>query len=761
LAAVGLCISGPAAATPARITAAFDPAQTFTLPGGVHPLLRNATDLGRMDADQSLSNVSIHFQRSTQQQAELEALLTAQQTPGSPEWHQWLSPQQFGARFGLADSDLRRIEGWLRGQGLRVTEIAPSHARISVSGSVAQIERAFGVEMHRYHVDGVEHYASAVEPHLPAALDGLVLAVRNLHDFHPKPHAIVRHPASAPTPQFTANDGTTHYLAPDDVATIYDIQPLYGNKVDGSNVKIAVVGQTDIQLSDIEAFRKASSLPVNDPQKVLVPNTGPSVITTNFDDVTESDTDLEWAGAVAPKATIEFVYSGGSGSVDDALNYAIEQNLAPIISTSYGLCETQVLTGDFNAFQTLAQQANAQGQTIAAASGDSGAADCETHGSSSTLAATTGLAVDFPAALAEVTGVGGTQFSADLTSPATYWSATNNGKSGSVSKYIPESAWNESSAAGLLAGGGGVSKKVAKPTWQSGPGVPADGQRDVPDIALDAAVDHDGYLLCATDSHDSSAVPACTTGYADSNNALLLVGGTSVAAPVFAGMLALMEQSVGSSGEGNVNPRLYSLASDATNYAKAFHDVTSGNNAVPCQSGTTDCTGTTTAIGYDAGSGYDLATGLGSIDTFQLAQLIGVGPIVTTTTQLTVDPNRVQVGGWTTLTANIVPAAVGNTAVTGTVQFAVDGTAVGNPITVVNKQATLKITLYNLGIHSISATYSGNPNYAISSISESVSVLSAPPAQDSKDGGGGSIPPVMLTALAAMGALRRRLRRKA
>ena len=258
------------------------------------------------------------------------------------------------------------------------------------------------------------------------------------------------------------------------------------------------------------------------------------------------------------------------------------------MSITYGDCEGNFDSLEVRGLITVGQQANAQGMTLLAAAGDSGAADCDS------VISTHGLSVDLPASLPYVTGVGGTEFH----DAANSWSAANNISNGSALAYIPEVAWNDTALEGQLsAGGGGRSAFFSKPDWQAASGVPNDGARDVPDLSLDASADHDGYLLCTNGS--------CVTGYRSNSGTLYVVGGTSVSTPEFAGIVALINQKMGSA-QGNINPFLYRVAGSA---ATAFHDITSGGNQVPCQRGTADCPNGGT-LGYSAGPGYDLATGL-------------------------------------------------------------------------------------------------------------------------------------------------------
>ena len=439
-------------------------------------------------------------------------------------------------------------------------------------------------------------FANSNEPSVPRALAGAVIGISGLDDFYPKRPAHPLRPRGA-IPDFTS--GSNHYLAPGDIATIYDLTPLYNGGYSGSGLSIAVMGQTDIVMSDISDFRAMFNLPAIVPTKVLV-GSDPGV---NQSDLQEADLDLEWAGAVARNASLIYVYAR---NVFNAVTHAVNQNLAPIISHSYGGCEPGASSTVGQSYQHIAQQANAQGITWVAASGDAGPAGCNSQADAT---ATQGLAVNLPASVPEVTGVGGTEFN---DGSGNYWSSSNGANSGSALGYIPEEAWNDTSSVGTLAAsGGGVSIFFAKPVWQTGPGVPGDGARDVPDLALSASASHDGYLYCNNSS--------CVAQNPLSVNTL--IGGASVSTPVFAGILAVLQQYQlahsfqTTPGLGNINPTLYRLA---PNVGGVFDDIITGNNIVPCTPGSMDCP-FSGSFGFSAGSGYDLVTGLGSVDAWLLA----------------------------------------------------------------------------------------------------------------------------------------------
>ncbi len=580
-----------------RILQTIDEANISPVINNVSPRVRPGADQGRVRDSLPLNRVTLIFKPTKTQQDDLNALLVRQQDPNSPDYHKWLTPDQYAERFGLSQTDFGKIATWLQTHGLTVVDAARGRTSIAFSGTAAQVASAFHTEIHHYVISGELHYANTTAPSIPNAFAGLVLAIRHLDDFRPKPRAVVIHAAQ---PGFTSSVSGNHFLAPNDFATIYNLQSLYSSGIDGTGQKLAIVGQTDVVLSDIATFRSVSNLPKNTPQVILVPGSAdPGVVSG---DIVEANLDLEWAGAVARNATLIYVNSG-NGAID-ALQYAVDQNVAPVISTSYGDCEQNLSSSEISALAALGQRANVQGQTILAATGDTGAADCDfSSPTSPTVAATQGLAVDVPASLPFITGVGGSEFNEGSGS---FWSSTNNVDNGSALSYIPESSWNDTALTGhLSSGGGGASTVFPKPAWQVGLGVPADGARDVPDVSFSASAAHDGYLICSQGS--------CVNGYRALDNSLTVVGGTSVAAPAFAGIVALVNQKM-QSAHGNINPILYSLAADSPD---AFHDNVTGDNRVPCVLGSRDCT-SGGLIGYDAGVGYDLATGLGSVNAFNL-----------------------------------------------------------------------------------------------------------------------------------------------
>ena len=593
-----------------RLLKRIEDAATSPVSGTLHRLAQLQYDEGEVGSLFTVGRVTMMFKTTEAQKADLEALLREQQDPSSPKYHKWLTPEEFADRFGLSSTDVDKVTSWLQAQGLTVDETARSRRWIAFTGSARQIEGAFHTQIHSYRINGETYYANATEPFVPEALTDIVLGFRSLNNFPLKSRLKSR------KVRFTSSITGYHYLAPDDFAAIYDIQSLYDSGIDGTGQKLAVIGQSDIQLSDIRTFREASGLSPNDPQIILVPGSRDPGIVSG--DVDEATLDLEWAGAVARAATI--IYVNSANGAFDSLQYAIDQNLAPIASTSYGDCEPNFTESDIRALVALTQQANAQGITVVGPAGDTGAADCDGDFAGRRVARL-GFAVDIPASLPYVTGVGGTTFKDSGTTWNSagqsfgvffgkarqgYWNSENNSGNSSALFYIPEAAWNDTLSEGVLdASGGGRSIYFAKPGWQTGNGVTNDGARNVPDLSLAASADHDGYLSCSLGN--------CVNGFRASDDSLDIVGGTSLATPTFAGIVALINQKTNSI-QGNVNPALYRLAATAPG---AFHDITDGGNQVPCQAESQDCP-STGFMGYAAGNGYDLATGLGSVDVSRL-----------------------------------------------------------------------------------------------------------------------------------------------
>ena len=573
---------------------------TIVLPGNTYPRALPQFDVGPVDPAQPMKNMILSLKVSPDKQAQLDRLLAEQQDPKSPNFHKWLTPQEFGTRFGPSQQELDAITAWLKSKNFVIEKVANGRLSINFSGTAADVEKAFHTQMRHYLVEGKTYSANTTDPSIPRALSGLVAGIVSLNNFPRK--AMHTPPKPVTRAEYTDTSGN-HYLAPGDFAIIYDVNPLYSSGITGSGVTIAIVARTNPNgaTGDWSDFRTQFGLSGTIPNIIINPATGdPGDVP---DDDGEAMLDAEWSGAVAKGATIDFVTSasgGGADGVDLSAQYIVDNQLAPVMSTSYGLCEYDLGSSGNAQYNNMWMQAAAEGISAFVSAGDNGAAGCDNPNSSS---ASYGLAVNGLGSTPYNVCVGGTELE-DWNNIDLYWSPYTSGTGVSALQYIPEKSWNESGAAYvcppgdscdyLWSGSGGVSSIYSKPSWQVAYGVPTDGARDVPDVSLTSA-SYDGYLV-------------------EQGGQLWVYGGTSAASPSFAGLMALIVQKTGE-WQGNPNPRLYQLgnAQYPGTSNGVFHDVTFGDNSVP---------GLT---GYQCGVGYDLVTGLGSVDAYALASNWGGG----------------------------------------------------------------------------------------------------------------------------------------
>ena len=683
------CLSAMAQQTtiPPRVTEAVDVNKLVTLRGNTHPLARPEFDRGAASDSQPIRRMLLVLQRSPGQQAELRRLLDEQQVKSSPNFHRWLTPGEFGQRFGPADADIQAVTDWLASQGFEVSRVAAGHTVIEFSGTAGQVGRAFHTEIHKYAVNGEEHaeaWANASDPQIPAALASVVKGFASLNNFPRTPMirplgTFRRSKATGEVrPLFTFRcspvsatcstvwgRSTLYGLGPTDFATIYNLLPLWNAGTDGLGQTIAIVGETNINPQDVADFRSMFGLPANSPN-IILDGPDPGVLP---DEEAEGDLDVQWAGAVAQGATVDFVVSQtteASAGIDLSALYIVDNNLAPVMSESYGACELFLGDGGNAFYNSLWEQASAQGITVMISAGDSGSAGCDPHPSTA-IAASYGAMVNGIASTPFNVAVGGTDFN-DANALSTYWNPGNVPLSqSSALSYIPETTWNDTCASAgppsqcfspasdgrdLVAGSGGPSTVYSKPSWQGGFGVPSDLVRDLPDLSLFAGdgLNASFYVICQM---DASGNAGGSTSSCDLNSPFLDflgAGGTSASSPAFAGIMALVNQKYGR--QGNANYVLYKLAAQSgascnsdssavSNSSCIFYDVndtlaTSGNNSnnsVACVGGTANCSNpaaggygilvanpsaTTLTAAWTTTAGYDLATGLGSVNAANL-----------------------------------------------------------------------------------------------------------------------------------------------
>ncbi|HUB53245.1 MAG TPA: protease pro-enzyme activation domain-containing protein [Terracidiphilus sp.] len=625
-----------------RVPQSFDPAPTVVL-AGHHPLWASAAnDLGPLNPNQTIDNLTMVLARSPEQEKAFDQFLEDQQNPGSPNYHHWLTAPEIGQRFGLTDHDIAAISSWLTSQGLHIRFVTPDKALIAFGGSAANIGRAFGTEMHAYKVHGESRISVDSDPKLPSALVPVVLAVRGFFTIQEKPQHVSRN-KFLNSPDITINTGSNYAIGPADFATIYDLPAT----LSGAGVKIGIVSESHTDFADFEEYSSFLGVPLNNPTEI-VPSQAPydavdpgpaytsepACAQTNPNTCSDSENeqlslqseatlDVTRAGTIATGATIELVIaeyeqSGPSEGVLTDAEYLAETTPAPaqIMSISFGSCESEAGSEGVDVWNSLFQTAAAAGYSIFVSSGDSDAAGCDDsfNPPPKNPAAISPNSICSPQ---YETCVGGTEF-ADASDYSTYWSSTNGAGYESARGYIPEGAWNDPGNATngfeVAGSGGGVSTIVPTPTWQTGTGVPsARSGRYTPDVAFSSSL-HDGYFGCLASS-GGSCVP-------NSQNEIPFIewGGTSAAAPDMAGITALLDQKLGTA-QGNIAPGIYTLAAGDPS---AFHDVTEASSGVSSCSLSTasmcnnSAPSATSATGGEAGylvhAGFDEVTGWGSLD---------------------------------------------------------------------------------------------------------------------------------------------------
>ena len=759
---------GSSSYVPSRVTMPVDNSRIAPLRGNVLPLARPQFDRGPAPAGLPMSRMLLVLRRSQDQEAALRQMIDAQQDKTSPSYHQWLTPEQFGQQFGPSDQDIQQVTDWLQKQGFSNIQIGKGRTAIEFSGTAGLVKQALHTEIHKFAVNGEEHWANSTDPSIPAALLPVIAGIDSLNSFPRQPalhvsgvfqkstktgvatrisdigsNGIGSNGASIsglgisnPAPLLTIGTNPNQYYAvgPYDFATIYNVLPLWkaGTPIDGTGQTIAIVGQTDINPVDFVNFRKIFGLPIGattgptGTQYLNILYNGPDPGITG--DEVEADLDTQWSGAVAKGATIDFVTSQSTEStagIDLSALYIIDNNLAPVMSESYGSCELQLGTSGNQFYNSLWQQAAAQGITVMVSAGDTGAAGCDYNANNTNVyAAKYGLAVSGIASTPYNVAVGGTDFNQLYNSntsitPSTYWNATNDPVTQqSVRSYIPETTWNntctnqlllpfftndttvealcnDTSAKGgqyygltnLTGGSGGASNCTtsngstvsscvggyAKPSWQTGTGVPADKVRDLPDVSLFASngFQESLYPICEQDISADGTCDLTTTGSTSTTNPfvnIVGVGGTSASSPAFAGIMSLVNQKTGQR-QGNANYVLYSLAakqspsncnsSTGPSSSCVFNDVTNGTNSQPCVAGSPNCTTANSAdaygilSGYTTGVGYDLATGLGSVNVSNLVNDWNQATFTASTATLALNPTSLTHGAPVTATVNV------------------------------------------------------------------------------------------------------------
>lgn len=673
----------------ALIIREIEETRRVSLAGNTRPEAIAENDRGPVSDDFPMEHMLLQLRRPPEQEQALEQYIEELQTPNSPHYHHWLSAQEFGDRYGLARADLSAIKTWLEGYGFEVNGTYTSGVVMDFSGTAGMVRRAFQTEIHQLEVNGEKHTANMSNPKIPEALADAVVGVTSLHDF--KPHAMHRPRADY---TYTVGGSTYQVMVPADLATIYNLNPLFSTGISGTGQTIALVEDTEFKAADWSTFRskfglskyKGATLTQVQPASSGINNCANPGINGDDD---EAALDAEWASAAAPSAAIEMISCadttttfGGLIAIQNLLNAS--STPPAVLSMSYGECEVYNGAAANAAFNAAFQQAVSEGVSVFVSAGDSAAATCD-RGFPTSLH---GIGVTGWGETPYNVAVGGTDFGDTYAGTSnTYWSATNTSTFGSALSYVPEIPWNDSCASVLFAtfesgsgltygtsgfcnsavgvyyqdtigGGGGPSgcatgattisgvvsgtcRGYAKPSWQKGfLGMRSDGVRDIPDVSLFAANGLWGHWYVFCDSDVANGGAPCTGAPDNWSGA----GGTSFSSPIMAGIQALVNQETGAR-QGNPNPVYYELA--AAEFGKkgnaacnstlgngvsstcVFYDITLGDIDVNCvtqyncykPSGTNGVLSTSDLKylpAFDTSVGWDLATGLGSVNAYNL-----------------------------------------------------------------------------------------------------------------------------------------------
>jgi subtilase family serine protease len=741
-----------AAQNPARslIDRPIDESQRTTLYGAGNPLALTRYDQGEVDNSFSTTRVLLMLNRPPEREAALEQYLAEVHSKGSPSYHHWLTPQQFGKQFGPAETDIQTVTIWLGAKGFRVAKISQGKQFIEFSGVAGQLRDAFQAEIHQYNVNGEIYYANSRGISVPTALAAVVRGLAPLDNFAFKsyvesggkghyskltrkvtPDWTVPNPFGSPNP-------LGFLVSPEDLATQYDITPLYQSGTNGAGQTIGIIDASNIDLALVSDFQQLFGLASNPPQ-VIIDGDDPGDVP--IADV-EAYLDVEISGAIAPKSTINLYISDG-GSVASPLVFAamraVDDNTASVLSASFGECEPLLGESGNQFFGSLWEQAAAQGQTVMVAAGDAGPS-CN---------GVAGISVSGVASTPWNVAVGGTDFyysdyATGGASVPSFWNPTNDADLGSLKASLQEQAWNDGFGLDVIpdgfefgqtgAGGGGASSCATsttntgaciagypKPSWQTGTDLPADGVRDIPDVSWFASngANLSSYAICAFEGQCDQATP--------SDEEITFVGGTSASAPAMAGIMALVNQKFGRQGQADFT--FYPLAKQKPT---AFHDITLGGNSVPCSSGETDCANegqiSDQTTVYSAGTGYDLATGLGSIDANVLVTNWDSISFKPTTTTLGLSPTTITHGSPVKVTTTVAGTS-GNGTPSGDVAILTDSPEPSSQsqtfLTLSGGAGSTNVSFFPGGTYQVSANYGGDGTFGASTSAPVMLTVSA------------------------------------
>ncbi len=674
----------------ARISADWRNADSATLSSLVSPTQPNATDLGPAPANARLDRVLVLLAPSPAQQFALTARLQSIETPSSPEYRQWLTPSAFAENYSNSASDVAAVAAWLESQGLANVSVPAGRGWIEVSGSVAQFEQAFSTSIHLASSPAGPRFVLASSISVPAPFATLIRGIASLDGALSAAAATEPRPLTVSADELNLEASSSHpaALTPQFVGSLLHLVELNLAGTDGTGELIAIPSRSNVNPQDVASFRDSFHLSAS-PLSVFPdgpdPGSGAEQAATTLT--------CSWAGAAAPGAQILLVPAASTSATDGldlALASIVDHALAHTVVVGYSVCEAALSPAHQALYAALYRQAAAEGISVIAASGDSGASACTRAGGFARI--DSGFGVNALASTPWNTAVGVAAFSSD-----------------GVSLDNPRlSAWSpENVADPAYAGGGGKSSLYSAPDWQliGTQASPGPQSRSLPDLALPTALDsaaNPGLAFCFSGSTTSAG---CT---------LYRAGGSSASAAIFAGVAALVSQKYGA--QGNFAPGLYALS--RTN--GVFTDIDDGSARLRCLAGSAGCDASG-FIGFPAAPGYDLATGLGSVDAHALVTrwhslATGTGAV---TVNNTISAGQViNPGGSLALSGNVV-SDTGGPAPTGIVTFYDLTTSTDlADVTLVpgaggTSSASMTITgVLGLGAHNIVVDYSGDAVYA-------------------------------------------------
>ncbi len=529
---LGLAVAVPAAAAAEPLVMLADNAA---------PLI-NSARTGDVQADRPITaalSLKLHNQQA------LEKFLADVQNPASTQYHRFLTPAQFTARFGPTQADVDKAVSFLGKAGATGIQVSGNRQAITFTGSAAQLESAFRTRIGTYHdqVSGRDFFANDAAPAVPASVSDVVGNVVGLDD-----HAVRTHASKA-----AAQPNVVKSVTPPVLKTAYGTS---GLSATGSGVNVGFVEFDGYQKSNITKYDSTYGLSAGAVTTVGV--SGANYDSSPGDGQIEVELDIEVVHALAAAAH-DYVYEAPNSSAGELAMYQkiASDDTVDVVSISWGACESAEGSSAAKSVSSAIATGTAEGISYFAAAGDDGTTDCYRQTGSAAKG------VDFPASSPNVTGVGGTKLTV----------TSSNG-------YSSEATWNDGNNGGST--GGGISTVFTAPSYQSSQ---SSTYRKVPDVSADASPTS-GYYIYSAGTWET-------------------VGGTSGATPLWAAFAALQNQVHGG-GLGNLNAKLYSIG-NGSSYGTGFHDVTTGNNSLHGTTGFSAATGYDQVTGWGSFKGAGLS----------------------------------------------------------------------------------------------------------------------------------------------------------